>query len=218
MSRSGRGAWLNGSEGETPAFRGGRVMIPAVERNCCSGSATTSTRWFGIEALTSFGRFLTLLWICLCAASCEPVLAQAPPDKSGVKPGVISLPTGAGSIEGLGESFEPQLNTGSSTYGVNISVPAGRAGLQPAIRLGHDLQHGEWLGWTWLGTLRSVPSSDRPTRVSRSMAQPTPSCIKGKNWCRWTMREGTGGAKMTAAFSGCGRWMPTRMVPLIPGR
>lgn len=30
-------------------------------------------------------------------------------DKSGVKPSVLSLPSGPGSIEGLGESFEPQL-------------------------------------------------------------------------------------------------------------
>ena len=64
--------------------------------------------------------------------------AIAGPDKSGVKPAVISLPSGAGSIEGLGESFEPQLNTGSSSYGVAISLPPGRAGLAPKIHLAYN--------------------------------------------------------------------------------
>src|SRR6185503_6897720 len=78
-------------------------------------------------------------------------LAQSPPDKSGVKPSVISLPTGAGSIEGLGESFEPQLNTGGSSYGIAITVPPGRAGLTPSLRLAYDSYAGNGLagiGWT----------------------------------------------------------------------
>ncbi len=74
-----------------------------------------------------------------------------PPDKSGVKPSVISLPKGAGSIEGLGESFEPQLNTGGSSYGVSITVPPGRAGLAPTIRLGYNSFSGNsvaGIGWS----------------------------------------------------------------------
>jgi len=77
--------------------------------------------------------------------------AQSPPDKSGVKPSVISLPKGAGSIEGLGESFEPQLNTGGSTYGLSISVPPGRAGLAPTIHLGYNSFSGNGIagiGWS----------------------------------------------------------------------
>ena len=74
-----------------------------------------------------------------------------PPDKSGVKPSTISLPSGAGSIEGLGESFEPQLNTGSSSYGVGISLPPGRAGLQPKVHLAYNSSLGNsfvGLGWS----------------------------------------------------------------------
>src|SRR5689334_5367880 len=77
--------------------------------------------------------------------------SASPPDKSGVKPSVISLPRGAGSIEGLGESFEPQLNTGGSSYGVSITVPPGRAGLAPSIRLGYNSFSGNGLagiGWS----------------------------------------------------------------------
>src|SRR5215510_13672870 len=75
----------------------------------------------------------------------------ATPDKSGVKPSVISLPSGAGSIEGLGESFEPQLNTGSSGYGIAIAVPPGRAGLQPKVHLAYNSNLGNsavGLGWS----------------------------------------------------------------------
>ena len=75
----------------------------------------------------------------------------AAPDKSGVKPSTISLPSGAGSIEGLGESFEPQLNTGSSSYGVAIAIPPGRAGVQPRVHLAYNSSTGNsfvGLGWS----------------------------------------------------------------------
>ncbi len=86
----------------------------------------------------------------LCAAAILPVSA-APPDKSSVKASKISLPSGPGSIEGLGESFEPQLNTGASSYGVKISLPPGRAGLQPSVRLAYNSGLGNsilGIGWT----------------------------------------------------------------------
>ena len=59
-------------------------------------------------------------------------------DKSGVKANAISLPTGPGSIEGLGESFEPNLNTGTAKYGVSLTVPPGTAGHAPIIMLNYD--------------------------------------------------------------------------------
>ncbi|MBN8248639.1 MAG: hypothetical protein J0L84_14520, partial [Verrucomicrobia bacterium] len=64
---------------------------------------------------------------------------------------MISLPSGAGSIEGLGESYEPQLNTGSSTYGVSIALPPGRAGLAPKVRIDYNSFGGNGvcgLGWS----------------------------------------------------------------------
>ena len=88
-------------------------------------------------------------------------LAQSPPDKSGVKPSVISLPTGAGSIEGLGESFEPQLNTGGSSYGIAIAVVPGRAGLTPSLRLGYDSYAGN--GLAGIGWSLDLPSIKRQT-------------------------------------------------------
>ena len=64
--------------------------------------------------------------------------ANAGVDKSGVKPQVLSLPKGPGSIEGLGESFEPQLNTGTVAYAVKLTVPSGRAGLEPELTLRYN--------------------------------------------------------------------------------
>jgi hypothetical protein len=59
-------------------------------------------------------------------------------DKSGVSPNTISLPKGPGSIEGLGESFQPTLNTGTAKYGVGLKLPPGVAGHQPALDLSYD--------------------------------------------------------------------------------
>ncbi len=71
-------------------------------------------------------------------------------DKSGVDPRVISLPSGAGSIEGLGESFEPGLNSGTAGYGVKIQVSPGISGFQPEVRLAYDAGYGNGpVGLSW---------------------------------------------------------------------
>src|SRR4051812_22016151 len=59
-------------------------------------------------------------------------------DKSGVGPNTISLPKGPGSIEGLGESFQPSLNTGTAKYGVTLKLPPGTAGHMPSLGLAYD--------------------------------------------------------------------------------
>jgi RHS repeat-associated protein len=72
-------------------------------------------------------------------------------DKNGVSPKTISLPSGPGSIEGLGESFQPSLNTGSAQYSIGIQVPPGTNGHKPAIVLKYDSGFGSGslgLGWS----------------------------------------------------------------------
>ncbi len=72
----------------------------------------------------------------------------------GVSPQAISLPSGPGSIEGLGESFEPQLNTGTATFTVALEVPPGRAGVQPTLALAYNGGSGNGLlgiGWSVSG-------------------------------------------------------------------
>ena len=71
-------------------------------------------------------------------------------NKSGVEPQVLSLPKGPGSIEGLGESFEPQLNTGTAAYRVKLAVPPGVNKHQPALSLIYNSGYGNsplGLGW-----------------------------------------------------------------------
>ncbi len=55
-------------------------------------------------------------------------------ETEGISPQVISLPSGAGSIEGYGESFEPQLNTGTFTFSVPFNLPTVRGDVSRAFR------------------------------------------------------------------------------------
>ena len=71
-------------------------------------------------------------------------------DKSGVSPNTISVPKGPGSIEGLGESFQPTLNTGTAKYSVGLKVSPGTAGHAPVISLNYESGSGngpEGFGW-----------------------------------------------------------------------
>src|SRR5215510_14478357 len=71
-------------------------------------------------------------------------------DKSGVQPNTISLPSGPGSIEGLGESFEPQLNSGTFAYRIPLKLPPVRGGA-PGLVLTYNSGNGNGIlgqGWT----------------------------------------------------------------------
>ena len=71
-------------------------------------------------------------------------------DKNGVSPNTISLPKGPGSIEGLGESFQPTLNTGTAHYGIGLKVPPGTAGHSPSLSLSYEGGGGNGpLGYGW---------------------------------------------------------------------
>jgi RHS repeat-associated protein len=71
-------------------------------------------------------------------------------DKSGATSSAISLPAGPGSIEGLGESFEPNLNTGMAQYSVSLELPPGTAGHMPSLSLQYDAGGGaSVVGFGW---------------------------------------------------------------------
>ncbi|MGO8926297.1 MAG: SpvB/TcaC N-terminal domain-containing protein [Limisphaerales bacterium] len=70
--------------------------------------------------------------------------------KSGVGLSKISLPSGPGSIEGLGDSFAPQLNSGTSAYSVKIATPPGVNGLQLEVVLSYNAGSGNGpFGLAW---------------------------------------------------------------------
>ncbi|MDO9103680.1 MAG: toxin TcdB middle/N-terminal domain-containing protein [Methylovulum sp.] len=82
-------------------------------------------------------------------------------NKSAVEPQVLSLPKGPGSIEGLGESFAPQLNTGTASYRVNLTIPPGINRHQPTLALVYNGGHGNsplGIGWRL-----NIPSIQRQT-------------------------------------------------------
>jgi Salmonella virulence plasmid 65kDa B protein len=72
-------------------------------------------------------------------------------DKSGTRPQVLSVPTGPGSVSGLGESFQVVLNSGSATESVPLKLPPGTAGMTPQLSLVYDSGAGNGplgIGWT----------------------------------------------------------------------
>ena len=95
----------------------------------------------------------------LGAALMLPRAAEAGESKSGVSPNVISLPSGPGTIEGLGDSFEPQLNSGAARYQVAVDVPPGRGGFTPEIGLQYN--SGSPNGSFGLGWQLSIPFVQR---------------------------------------------------------
>ena len=101
------------------------------------------------------------LTITCAIIACLLSLAVHAANKSGVEPQVLSLPKGPGSIEGLGESFEPQLNTGTAAYRVKLAVSPGINKHQPALALVYNSGYGNsplGLGWRL-----NVPSIQRQT-------------------------------------------------------
>ncbi len=85
-------------------------------------------------------------------------------NKSGIASQVIVHPTGGGAIKGLGETFAPDLHTGTGNLSVPIAVPAGRAGVQPDLTLVYSTGQGN--GAFGLGWSLSVPGVSRDTAKS----------------------------------------------------
>src|SRR6516162_4776928 len=83
-------------------------------------------------------------------------------NKSGTADQVISHPQGGGAIKGLGETFAPDLHTGTGNLTVPIAVPPGRNKLQPDLSLVYSTGHGN--GVFGLGWALSIPGVSRDTR------------------------------------------------------
>jgi hypothetical protein len=85
-------------------------------------------------------------------------------NKSGTASQIISHPKGGGAIKGLGETFSPDLHTGTGNLSVPIAIPSGRAGVQPELTLAYSTGQGNsafGLGWSL-----SVPGVSRDTAKS----------------------------------------------------
>lgn len=85
------------------------------------------------------------------------VLGNAAVTKNGISPNSISLPTGPGSIEGLGEDFQPHLNTGTASYQIPFKVPSGPTGSAPELSLTYEGGNGNgWVGYGWSLNMPSI--------------------------------------------------------------
>lgn len=73
----------------------------------------------------------------------------------------LSLPSGPGSIEGLGESFEPQLNTGTYVFSVPFKLTKLRGAVQPDVGLTYNSGGGD--GIAGMGWRLSTPFIQRQT-------------------------------------------------------
>lgn len=113
---------------------------------------------------TPRSRVLSPLLACL-AFICAITATAA--DKSGVSPSSISVPKGPGSIEGLGESFQPSLNSGTAKHSVKLRVPNGVAGLEPQLELIYESGNGNGplgLGWRFgLDFIQRMTDQGMPT-------------------------------------------------------
>lgn len=94
-------------------------------------------------------------------------------DKNGVAPTTISLPSGPGSIEGLGLSFEPQLNTGSAVYNLQVKLPQGTSSHTPELHINYNSGTGDspvGIGWNF-----------GPSSISRKTDRGLPRYVDSDN-------------------------------------
>ncbi|HVH13446.1 MAG TPA: SpvB/TcaC N-terminal domain-containing protein, partial [Longimicrobium sp.] len=61
--------------------------------------------------------------------------ASAPAD-------TLSLPTGGGALKGIGETFSPDLHTGTGNFTLPLALPPGRNGFQPKLDLTYSTGAG----------------------------------------------------------------------------
>lgn len=82
-------------------------------------------------------------------------------DKSNNSQPAISLPKGGGAIKGIGETFQPNLFTGTGNFSVPIFTSPGRAGFGPQLTLQYSTGNGN--GPFGLGWQLSIPRITRKT-------------------------------------------------------
>src|SRR5262245_53394786 len=82
-------------------------------------------------------------------------------NKSGTSSQVITLPSGGGALQGIGETFSPNLFSGTGNFTVPLGLPPGRNGLQPQLALVHSTGNGN--GPFGLGWELGVPGVSRKT-------------------------------------------------------
>jgi RHS repeat-associated protein len=76
-------------------------------------------------------------------------------------PPAVSLPKGGGALKGIGETFQPNLFSGTGNYTIPVVLSSGRNGFGPALSLQYSSGNGN--GAFGLGWQLSVPRISRKT-------------------------------------------------------
>jgi hypothetical protein len=74
---------------------------------------------------------------------------------------VISLPKGGDALKGIGETFQPNLFTGTGNHAIPLAITPGRNGFGPKLPLDYRPGHGN--GFFGLGWQLSIPRITRRT-------------------------------------------------------
>lgn len=82
-------------------------------------------------------------------------------NKSNTANQTISIPQGGGALHGIGETFSPDLHTGTGNFTVPIALPPGRNGFQPQLSLTYSSGNGN--GPYGLGWGLTIPGVSRKT-------------------------------------------------------
>lgn len=89
-----------------------------------------------------------VLWIVVVWLGIGMEVTHA--NKSGVSPNVLILPQGPGSLGGVGENVQTNLNMGVMSYPVSVGLPKGRNGLTPSLDIVYSSAAGSGvmgIGW-----------------------------------------------------------------------
>jgi hypothetical protein len=91
-----------------------------------------------------------------------PELERAMAKTSGTDPQALTLPNGGGAVQGLGATFETDLNTGTGSYSIPIDLPPGPNGIMPTVTLRYSSSAGNGpfgMGWS-LGAVTIARKND----------------------------------------------------------
>ena len=113
--------------------------------------------------------------------------------------GAISLPSGGGALQGIGEKFSADLHTGTGNFTVPIALPPGRNGFQPDLSLAYSTGTATGRSGS-VGASACRGSAARPPRAFRATTmRRTRSSSRGpRTWYPSRRRAGCGPATVRA--------------------
>ncbi len=82
-------------------------------------------------------------------------------NKSNTSVQTISIPQGGGALHGIGETFSPDLYTGTGNFNIPLALPPGRNGFEPKLSLVYSTGTGN--GPFGLGWSLTIPGVSRKT-------------------------------------------------------